>query len=670
MADDLQDEIAEFEAHSDHWQETRTAMLNSLQFNRLGIQWDSKIEEMREKAGRPVLTINKAPSFARQVINEARRNKPSIKTHPADDKADVETAEIIDGLIRNIEYSSCAGTVYDTALEYAVYCGAGYFEVDIDFASYDQFDQDIFLRRITNPLSVYPDMYSVGATGEDWNRCWVTEMMDKKAFEAEYPGAEVVDWKGGSYDERWIDEDDIRIACRWSREELEAELVKLADGQIMLGDTYLEHKELFDAAGLMVVQQRPTTIFEVKKQIMTCSEILDEVDWPGRYIPVCPVFGEEFTVEGRRYFHGMFEHSMDSQKMYNYWRSATTELVALQPKAPFIGPKGAFDSDSGNWAKANIENHPYLMYDGDVAPTREAPPQIPQGTFQEAMSADMDMKAILNMYDPAMGDRKESEISGKAVREWRTGSDTANFHFMDNLSRALEYAGRVIIDLIPHVYSEQRIIRVLGLDGEPENVPIMQEYPDPKKQGAMRVNDFSIGRYDLTVQTGPSFTTRRQEALETMQSMVSSAPQLMGIIGDLIAKNMDWDGADEIAKRLKAMLPPQIAALENMEGIPEEARAHIAQAQGAVQNLTQQLQQKDGLLAEYDQATKQLKLQLEDKSGKLALQKREQDLEVMMKQADQRHEEKMEELKGEIKKELEILKDALEPVIHLYKQAG
>ena len=351
--------------------------------------------------------------------------------------------------------------------------------------------------------------------------------------------------------------------------------------------------------------------------------------------------------------------------MFNYWRTAATELVALAPKVPFIGKTGAFDTDAKNWATANTENHPYLQFDGDVAPQREAPPQIPAGALQEASSADMDMKSIIGIFDPGMGNQRDSEISGKAISEWRVGSDIANFHFLDNLSRALEYAGKVIIDLVPHVYNEERVVRVMGLDGEPKNVPVMQEY---QEQGVSRINDFSAGRYDLTVETGPNFSTRRQEAVSSMQSMVTAAPQLMGIIGDLIAKNMDWEGADEIAKRLKIMLPPQVAAMEGMEGIPEEARAHVAQAQGQIKQIEEALQQKDMMLAEYDQANKQLKLDIDNKQGELRLKEREQELKLELQQRDAQHDKELEEVKGDIKKELALLQDSLEPIVHAYRQ--
>ena len=666
MADELKDEIEEFSQYQDHWAETRNTMLEDLKFARLGEQWDENTRDDRMRQGRPVLTINKMPSFARQIVNEARLNKPSIKIHPADDKADVKTAEVMNGLIRNIEYCSNAEVAYDTGLEYAVYCGIGYFRIDVEYSAFDSFEQDLVIERITNPLSVYGDINSTAADASDWDTCWITEMVSRESFELDYPDADPVSFSG-DYDESWTEEDDIRLAERWVRNQEETDLLMLNNGEVLLQDDYEPNKELLDSMGIVVVNTRKTTQDKVTKYLLTASEILDTTEYPGKYIPIVPVYGEEFTVEGKRYFQSMFRHAKDSQRMFNYWRTNATELVALAPKTPYIGKKGSFDSDAANWATANTENHPYLEYEGDIPPQRQPLPQIPVGALQEASSADMDMKSIIGIFDPGLGDNQKSDMSGKAIHEWKVESDTSNFHFLDNLSRSMRYAGRVLLDLIPHVYNEQRIIRIMGSDGEPENVPIGQQY---ESEGQSRVNDFSAGKYDLTVQTGPSFTTRRQEALKTMQSMVASAPGLMQVVGDLIAKNMDWDGADEIAKRLKAMLPPQVAALENMQDIPEEARAFVANAQGQLQQMQQTIQQKDTQLAEYDQATKQLQLRLESKEGELQIKGDANAIKLEIAQLQESNKEDMTILKGEIEKQIVVLKDQLEPIVHLYAEAG
>ena len=662
--DRISEAIEQFSVAEDHWSETRNTMREDLKFARLGEQWDEKTAEDRTKAGRPVLTINKLPSFARQVVNEARQNKPSIHINPVDDEADVDTAEVMNGLIRNIEYTSNAEVAYDTALENAVYCGMGFYRIGVDYASYDQFDFDIKIERIANPLSVFPDIGTEACDASDWNRCFVTEMLPDEEFEEKYPGAEKVDFKA-DYDENWRTEDEVRVAERWQREGVETELLKLSDGTIMLADQYEENQEIFSSAGIEVIQTRPTTAFKVTQEIMTANEILETIEWAGRYIPIIPVYGEEFTVEGRRYFKSMFSDAHDSQRMFNYWRTASTELVALAPKAPYVGMKGQFNSDASNWANANVDNLPYLEYDDVKAappPRREPPPQIPAGALQETQSADMDMKSIIGIHEPGLGDIGDSQISGKAVESWRVSSDISNFHFQDNLARSMRYAGRVLLDLIPHVYNEQRVLRVMGWDDSVENVPVMQEYD---KDGIMKMHDFSKGKYDLTVTVGASFTTKRKEALDSLMKMVAAAPDLMAVSGDLIAKNMDWDGAEEISKRLKAMLPPEILALENMEGVPEEARPFIINMKKQMDGMEQTLQQKDMVIAEMDQQIKVGTQMLNDKRDETQVKRDKLDVDLRIAQIREQGDQKLALMEAQFKEQLELLRGEIDSVSNL-----
>jgi hypothetical protein len=662
--DKIEEAISEYEEFESHWAETRQSMLDDIRFARLGEQWDETIRSNRARDGRPVLTINKCPVFARQVLNDARQNKPTIKIHPVDDHADVETAEVMNGLIRNIETISNASVAYDTGLENAVYSGMGFWRVSIDFASYDQFEKDILIERIPNPLSVMPDINSQAADASDWNKCFITEIIGREQFKNDYPDANPVDWKRGqTMDDDWRTEDDVRIAERWSRSPKRDDLLKLSDGTILLSENYIKNQDLFTSLGLQVIETRETVTHKVTQEILTADDVLETIIWPGRYIPIVPVYGEEFNVEGRRYFLSMFSQAKDPQRMFNYWRTSSTELVALQPKAPFIGAKGQFDSDAKNWASANTDNHAYLEYDivegAQSIPQRQPPPTVSQGALQEAMNADMDMKGIIGIQDPNLGIGQTHDMSGKAVREWKAGGDLSNFHFIDNFSRAIEYTGKILLDIIPSVYSEKRIQRVMGADGISQSVPINQPY---QKSGSEKIHDFSKGKYDLTVETGSSYGTRRIEARESMENIVKSAPQMLNLLGDLIAKNMDWEGSDEMAKRFEAMLPPQIQALKEMTDIPEEARIHVAQAQGQMQEMQGLLQQKDQMLAQMDQAIKELRLQIINKQGDNQIKQEKIALDKYIVELKEQNDLMQMEMQARYDKELEALKQSFKQI--------
>jgi hypothetical protein len=374
------------------------------------------------------------------------------------------------------------------------------------------------------------------------------------------------------------------------RHEVKRQILALSNGEIVAADEYAKNKALFDSTGVSVVG-RPREVLShvVKQHVLTGAEVLDTIDWAGRFIPIVPVYGDEVYLEGRRHLRSLVRDAKDPQRMFNYWRTTSTELVALAPRAPFIGPKGAFKSDADKWASANTESHAYIEYDGQVPPERQAFAGVPAGALQEAMNASDDIKSILGLFDASLG-AASNENSGRAILARQREGDVSTFHFIDNLSRAIRHAGRIMIDLIPQVYSTPRMLRVLGPGGEPLTVAVNQP-SQPTPQGAsspaaplQAVFDLSAGKYDLTVEAGPSFTTRREEAASQMIALIQAFPQAAPVLGDLLAKNLDWPGADEIAQRLKLLLPPQL------QGGQGDAGAAVAQQVQALQGQIAALQ--------------------------------------------------------------------------------
>ena len=359
--DVLDDALEIFELSAERENENRVNGLEDLRFARLSEQWPEHVKASRTSEGRPCLTINRLPSFIRQVVNDARQNSPSIIVHPVDSNADKETAEVINGLIRNIEASSDAEVAYDTALEYAVTCGFGYFRINVAYADDDTFDQDIRIRRIANPFSVFGDPYSTSHDSADWDTAFVVDTLSKTAFEKKYKGADPIDWKGnayGSLKQPWLDGDEVQVAEYWCREETLRTILALNNGEVIDEKDYAANKDFFDHLGVAVIgSPRDVRSHKVIQRVMSGAEILDTIDWAGKYIPIIPVYGEEVNVEGKRYLRSMVRDAKDPQRMFNYWRTAATELVALAPKAPYIGPKGAFKTDAAKWATANTQSH-------------------------------------------------------------------------------------------------------------------------------------------------------------------------------------------------------------------------------------------------------------------------------------------------------------------------
>ena len=406
-----------FERCREHWGENQREAKEDLRFGRLGEQWPEQVRRARKIDQRPCLTFNRMPTFIRQVVNDARQNKPAIKVHPQDSGADPRVAQIINGLIRNIESSSDADVAYDTAVEHAVGQGFGFWRINTAYACDDAFEQDIVVERIANPFTVYGDPRSTAADSSDWNVAFVVTSMSKEAFRRDYPGAERTDWENDFRDcAGWLDGDEVVVAEYWTREKEASEIVALSDGSVVRVEDLARRAAELEAQGVgRIGQPREVESWKVVQRIMSGAEVLKTVEWAGKYIPIVPVYGDEVVDEdGRRHFRSLIRDAKSAQQMFNYWRTTTTELVALAPKAPWIGEEGAFDADH-NWDSANSQNHSKLEYAaGKPPPQRQPFAGVPAGALQEALNAADDMKSIMGLYDASLGARS-NETSGRAI---------------------------------------------------------------------------------------------------------------------------------------------------------------------------------------------------------------------------------------------------------------
>lgn len=617
--------LARFKIAEEAEMKHRQVALEDLKF-KSGDQWPEEVKRQREQDRRPCLTVNRIPQHIRQVTNDQRQNRPAIQVSPVDDLADEKTAKVLQGLIRHIEYDSDADCAYDTAFEGAVTHGRGYLRVLTEYAHPMSFEQDIKICRIRNPFSVFMDPACQKPDYSDAGWGFITEEMKREEFEELYPKSEakgVSDWETlGNHAPSWMKEDHIRVAEYYYIEQQKKRIVQLSNGQVILAEKLDKNDkgEYILEEGFEVVAERESVIPVVKWCKITCTEVLERTEWAGRWIPIIPCLGDEHDIDGEVILEGMVRHSKDSQRMYNFWVSAETETIALAPRAPFIGAEGQFEGHEEQWNTANSRNWPYLQYKPTTVAGKPAPPPsrnvfeppIQAITNARLQSAE-DIKATTGVYDAAMGNRS-NETSGVAIQRRAHQAQTSNFHFIDNLTRSIRHLGRILIDLIPHIYDTERAIRVLGEDMEPEIVMI-NKYLDEEENFKHR---FDIGRYDVTVTTGPSFTTKRQEAVEAMIQLTKAYPNIVQVAGDLMVKNMDWPGAQDIAERLKKTLPPELQDTgKNKKEVPPEIQAQIQQMQGMVEQLTQEL---NAAQEENDKNVKKIESEERIAFGKLQVQ--------------------------------------------------
>jgi len=632
MAIDIKQIEEMFTADLDRESENRDAAQEDIAFAKMGKQWSDA--DIADRKGRPTLTLNRMPAFIRQVVNDSRINSPQIKVKPVDDDADIDTADIMAGLIRNIEYTSQADVAYDTALDSACTCGMGFWRIVTEYCDEQSFAQDIKIKRVTNPLSVVFDSYGESIDGSDWDHAAVIDHLTDDGLKRRHnvTKSEKLQSFAGEADDGMTGDDDklTRIAEFWHASDEPETLLMLSNGSLLTKaefeaphpDIGIPLKDILAYLGIVVARERKSSK-RVIKQYICGSEIIETNDWAGKYIPIVPVFGDEVFYEGKRYLKSLIRDGKDAQRNFNYWRSAATEAVALGPKTPFIGPEGAFDTDIDKWNTANTKNHSFIQFDGQIAPQRQPFVGVPAGMLQEAMNASDDMKTIIGLQDASLG-AKSNETSGKAIMARQREGDVSTFHFIDNHAKSIAQGGRILVELIPKVIDSERVIRVIGIDGEARNVPLKQP---TKHKGVERIFDLQVGKYDVAVDTGPSFTTQREETAEQMIELIRNFPQAAPIIGDLLVKNLNWPDADEIGKRLKAMLPPQIQQLDDGEDLPPEAMMQIQQLKGQLQQMGQQMQQG---MSEFQKVVKELEAVKADK----VLESRKLDIEAYAKETD------------------------------------
>lgn len=608
-------------------------------------QWPENVLASRTAAqgdtlsARPTLTINKLPQHIKQVTNDQRQNRPTGEVIPVDSNADIAVAEVLNGIVKHVEYISDADVAYDTACENQVTHGEGYLRLVTDYVDENSFDQDILIKRVRNPFSIIMDPMIQDPCGADAQWCFVTEDLTHEEYAAQYPDATPIssikaEGVGNGEMKGWLNDKVIRIAEYFYYETTRETLNLYPDGSTAFKGTP-DDAQLVALFG-EPVKSRQADRKQVKWVKTNGTEILDSSDWPGKYIPVVRVVGNEFEVDGEVFVTGIVRNSKDAQRMYNYWTSQEAEMLALAPKAPFIGYGGQFEGFEHKWKTANTSNWPYLEVNAEATdgnggalplPQRSQPPMAQQGLIAAKQGAAEDIKATTGQYNASLG-MTSNERSGKAILARQHEGDVGTYHYGDNLARAVRYLTRQIVDLIPKIYDTPRIARIIGEDGETKMVKMDPDQPEPVRevkdeQGIVieKIYNPSVGRYDVRVATGPGYATKRQQALDAMVELLQGNPELWSVAGDLFVKNMDWPGAQELAKRLGKAIDPKLMedgdnpALQQAKQQIEQLMGQLQQATGMLQNINQSIEVQELKIKErevdikaYDAETKRLQV--------------------------------------------------------------
>lgn len=572
-----------------------------------GYQWPDAMRNRRQEDAKPCLTINKTRQHALMVINEAKENKPSVRVNAVGGDASYESAQVYEGVIRHIEYQSNASDAYDTALEFQVKAGIGYWRVITDYAGNDSFDQEIFIVRVRNPLAVYLDPDIKEIDGSDAKFAFIFDDMKRENFERKYPK-----WKDTvgtvSFEEHdeWCTKDTIRVAEYYYVSYKKDTLIALPLPDEM-GNERIEtvllselRQSMPDLAKVAMdddtIQKRTVQTPTVKWCMIAGDQIIDRKDWPGQTIPVVRVVGEEMIIDGKLDRKGHVRNLKDPQRMYNYWSSSAVEHVALQGKTPYLADARAIEGYESIWETANTDNHAYLPYNSTddqnnpiMPPTRQESPQMAPAFIQGMQVSAEEMKMVSGQNDALMG-APTQEIAGVAIARRQKQADRSTMHYRDNLAKSIRYTGKILIDIIPKIYDTPRTIRILAEDGSDDSVQINPQQQQPMQEvpkqdgtdGVDRAFNPAMGKYEVVADSGPSFSSRRDEAFDAMTAIAAQNPQFLGIAGDLYMKAANFPMADELAERFKNSIPESIrgeAPSPEMQQLQQQLQEAQAQAQ-------------------------------------------------------------------------------------------
>jgi hypothetical protein len=618
----------------------RSDMLDDFQFYGAD-QWPAKIRADREADGKPCLTINRLPQFIRQITNQQRTNRLSIQVNPGRNGT-TEIAEVFQGVVRNIENNSDADVAYAMGFEQMVISGRGYWRVLTEYQSEEVgeegFEQKIVIRPILDPLTVFLDPASKSPDGSDARFAFIIDDIPKDEFRRLHGEASLHNFEmfmtGPDKSPDWMPEGKVRVAEYFYRAYVPTTIAEIeipeaqeppqmdpATGQPLpqappqmvtsiVDLSTLPKSPTLEELGGRIVRQREAKRPVIRWAKITPAEILEGSDdktegrdWPGKYIPIVQCQGDVLIAAGEKDIRGMVRDAKDPQRMYSYWATAMTENIALSPRAPYIGAEGQFEGHEVQWDSANRKNYSRLEYkmtelNGMLAPPpqrNQFDPKI-QAIVEAYRNSGEDLKAVMGLYDPSLG-AAGPEQSGRAILARQRQGEVGNANYLDNFNRSIRYTGRILIDLIPRIKTPTSIERIVGTDGKSKMIAMHTGVPETEakqlqqRAGIEAVYDISVGEYDVTPSAGAHYDTRRQEAVQSMLQLLNNFPQMTPAIADLLVKNMDWPGSQEIAQRLRKMVPPGIADdPAGLQGLPPDVQATIQQLQQQNQEMQKELE--------------------------------------------------------------------------------
>lgn len=535
-----------------------------------GHSWDEHMVKLR--SDRPCYEFNRQRQLVRRVTGQMLQNKTQIKVRPFED-GDKDLADIRSGLIRAIEIESHADLAYDNANVWAVTGGFGAYMVTYDWESDDSFDKVLRIEEIQDPLSIRFDPTAMRYDRADARFAFrYGRFVPKDEFERLNPGKPLVSFDSAENgcSREWFAEEGVREADYWYKEPAKKYIYLMTNGRVLKAEQLEKIGDELASSGIEVKEERIVQGHDVYHcKAYGKGPLSKPTKWIGSHIPIIPVWGDLFTIAGRQYFSGMSRHSIDSQRLHNFWLSTLAEVVAKMPNSPMTATPAMITGLEDYYDRLGWDDPKVLLYNPDPLapqgrPMRESMQAFPVALANMAQISSEEMKATTGVYDASLG-AKSNETSGVAIRSRQQQGDTSNFVYSDNDAKSKKYLATVLLDLLPAVYDGERTVRILGDDMAEKVMKLNETIIDQQTGEQVVLNDMSKGRYGAVVSTGKSFETQRVEMAEAAQAL-SADPSPIGLLGKyMLLKNLDVPGMDEYTTAARKFLVGQ-GLLEPGEG--------------------------------------------------------------------------------------------------------
>jgi len=606
-------------------------------------QWDDKIRKARQNEGKLCLTVNLLQPYAMQVVNDIKKARLAVRVVPTDSTGSVDMAEMRAGIIRNIEKQSNVREIYGTAGLNAVSGGVGWIEIDSDYCDPESFDIEPKIKRVLDFESCMIDPSDLSSCGLDSDYGFKIFNMCEDEFEDLYPDADLNSFNANK---KIQDGDDLTLVKYFWKEYETKKIfkIRLIDGTEATHDQEFLNKLDEEFVSYEILKERETRTHKVMQAILSNSEVLAKEEFPAPYIPLVPVYGDEYWANDQREFRSLIHPAKDAQVIYNFAKSENIHMLANSPRPKVMGAVGSFKSDAEGWANVNNQNVSTLEYDivhdpktGQIMPPPFAlnPPQGSPALMQEAEIAKEDIRLSLGMPQSNMGERSNA-VSGIAIRAQQVEGDNATLHFVDNLSISIAHVGRILNEMITVLYTDRKIARIIGEDGLEKiayiNQPVVKEGDEMRVPKAGEtpnyIFDTSIGKYDIDIDTGPSYSSKRQETADKIIELARARPEVLDVAGDILFESLDLPQGRKLAERVRSMMSPELLADDpNIERLKE--------ANKAIQAMQEQLANYDAALkdkkknAEFEQNVELKKLEQEQQRIAIEAEKVAADIEKM-----------------------------------------